>query len=735
MTADYLKDDDVGKKAKGNDFKKWFSEVTIAEKDQKPYIKRAKNVVKRYRDEDRGKNSKDEDLPARYAILWSNTETLGPALYSHAPHIQVDRRFKDSDPLGRVACQIWERATQFSIDTYDFNSVMRAVIKDYLLASRGTAWVRYEPMVSDDRITYQEVSCDHVHFTDFLHASAKQWRQVRWVGRKVYLNRRQLVDRFGKKIGSKVGLDYSPKEVEDEDSTERDADDQDEFKQARIYEIWDSETMEVIWLSKSYPDNILDKQPDPLGLHDFYPTPKPLFGTTSTETCVPIPDYCLYQDQARELDQITMKIALLTDSLRRVGFHDATYNKELKDLFEGTAQNEMIPIANWQKLQAAGGIKGVAEWMELDQVIQALTALYADRDKVKQDLYEISGIGDIIRGSNSGLEVTATEQRIKGQFATLRLKDRKNDVERYARDLCALQGEIIAEHFEPEIIAAMSGYDVSNPDVQQQFMPAVELLKNDPVRSFRLTLETDSMVAIDESQDKQDTTEFVTAMGGFLQSALQVLQGAPVLAPLMGETMMFMSRRYNAGRGLEAAIEQGMQGLAQMAQQALTQPPPPDPATIKAQSDIQLAQQKAQNEFQLNQSKAQQEAALNQQDAQVKAQMHAQEMQGRMTLAQQEAQQSMFLAKQKLENEIQLAREKAAAELQIKIQELQAKNELDTKQAILKSGIPDLHVTPKGQITTKPTIVKEGGFFNDPVTGQRRVRIIEKPLEEEEAAV
>ena len=723
-------DEEATKDAKGDDHKIWLNEIIIAERDQRDYLSRAKKVVKRYRDEDRGARTSDDDLPARYNVLWANVGTLAPAVYSKPPMVEAGRRFKDQDPLGRSACQIWERATQFAIDNYDFNAVMRAVVKDYLLAGRGTAWIRYEPVVIDKRIPYQEVRSDHVHFTDFIHAPGKIW-PPRWVGRKIYLNRRQLVERFGKDKGGKVGLDYCPEGMESEDE-KREASDQDQFKQARVYEIWDSESMSVYWISKSYPGGLLDKLEDPLRLHDFFPTPKPLFATTTTETMIPIPDYCLYQDQALELDQVTMKIALLTDSLRRVGFYDATYGTSLGSLFQQCAQNEMIPISNWQKLQAAGGIKGIAEWMEIRDIIEALTALQAQRSQIKQDLYEITGIADIIRGSNSGLELTATEQRIKGQFATLRLKERKDDVERYARDLIGMHGEIIAEHFEPPIVAQMSNTNVTAPDVQQQFNDAFALLQNDPVRSFRISLQTDSMVAVDESQEKQDTTEFIQAVGGFLQSALPAIQQAPVLAPLMGESLLFMSRRFNAGRGLESSIEQATQGLLQMAQQAMTQPAPPDPAMVKAQADMQIASQKAQQEAQLQQQKMQQDAVLNQQEAQTKMQIHQDEMRGRMELAQQEAEHSMVLEQKKMENDILLAREKAQAEMAIKIAEIDHKAKLENTKVVLASGIPDLHVTPKGAVTTKPAMIKEGEFFHDPVTGKRKVRIIEKPLEDED---
>lgn len=722
--------------SRNGDFSKWLNEVTVAERDQRPYVDRCKRVVERYRDEDRG--PPDADLPARYNILWSNTETVGPALYSHTPNVQVDRRFKDSDPIGRSACQIWERATQAAIDGYDFDSLMKAVIKDYQLASRGTAWVRYVPDVQGEVISYQETLADHVHFSDFLHSPGKQWKSVRWVGRKIYLSRKQLIDRFGKDLGKQIPLDYTAME-RDQTNYVKSGDDK-KNEQARIYEIWDSESMKVRWLSKSYNQGLLDEIDDPLGLHGFYPTPKPLYGTTTTETLIPIPDYCLYQDQARELDNLTIKIALLEDALRLVGVYDASFEK-LGLILQNTRQNDMIPIVNFPKFQAAGGFDGVMQFMPLEGIITALQALYVARSQVKSDLYEITGIADIIRGANSTPGTTATEQQIKGQFATLRIADRQRDVQRYARDLIALHGEIIAEHFEPNVIALMSATDVTQPDVQQMFSQAVALLKSDPIRGFRVSIESDSMVAIDEALDKQKGNEFLQAVGGFLEGGMKAMQMAPVIAPFISEGLLYITRRYNAGRSMEASIEQMGQGFMQMAQQAMSQPKQ-DPEVIKAQAQAQQSQAEAQTKMQMQQQEMQGKAQLSQFEMQQRMALEEKKAQQQLALDERKALQQLALDQKQADAQLQIDREKMLGQLALQSEKARHDMELEKtkvvhghsiehKKAVLAAGVDGLHVLKDGSLTTRPTMVKEGTFFNDPETGQRRVRIIEKPMDDE----
>src|SRR6185436_21175067 len=66
----------------------------------------------------------------------------------------------------------------------------------------------------------------------------------------------------------------------------------------------------------------------------------------------------------------------------------------------------------------------------------------------------------IVRGSAAaGGAKTATEQRIKGQFASMRLNDMQAEVARFARDTLRIMGEIIAEHFDPMTLYEVSGFE------------------------------------------------------------------------------------------------------------------------------------------------------------------------------------------------------------------------------------------------------------------------------------
>ncbi len=119
-------------------FAYWEMQEKIAEKEERVWIRRAREIVKRYRDE-----RPQASLGTRFNILWSNVQTLAPTLYARTPKPDVERRFHDQDPVGRLAAILLERCLAYALDAFNFDAVMRAVVEDRLLPGRGVARVLY----------------------------------------------------------------------------------------------------------------------------------------------------------------------------------------------------------------------------------------------------------------------------------------------------------------------------------------------------------------------------------------------------------------------------------------------------------------------------------------------------------------------------------------------------------------------------------------------------------------
>jgi hypothetical protein len=294
------------------------------------------------------------------------------------------------------------------------------------------------------------------------------------------------------------------------------------------------------------------------------------------------------------MDDLTARIANLTKALKMVGVYDSS-QVALQNLLNSGMENIMIPVDSWAAFAQTGGLKGATDMLPIGEVARTVISLYDARDRVRADMYEVTGLSDIIRGASDPNE-TATAQGIKAQWGSIRVRDRQQEVQRFARDVIRITAEIIGEMFEPQTIAQMSGIAEMPPDYQQLFPQAIELLRNHSARQFRIDVETDSTIAPDEQAEKAAVTELLSTVGGFLQASLPVVQAAPPLGPVIGEMLLYALRRFRAGRQMEQVVEQAMQQMMQPPPPA--PPPQPDPTEqmraqaeqIKAEAGIVQAQ-------------------------------------------------------------------------------------------------------------------------------------------------
>jgi hypothetical protein len=507
-----------------------------------------------------------------------------------------------------------ERALDFEIsNTEDFYHSLNSCVYDRFLGGRGTSWIRYEPIietddtfVSEDELDSDSVSeyldieqtpVDYVHWRDFGHNSARTWDEVSCVWRKVYMTRQMLKERFPEDkfddLWKRIPLDASP----DEPRTKMT---EGVTKRGLIYEVWDKEEKCVYWISKSM-GKILDKREDPLQLEEFFPCPEPIFSTLTNESLVPVPDFTLYQDQANELDTLSDRIKGLVDAMKVRGFYDAA-NADLGRLFTEGDNNTLIPVKNYAAFAEKGGLGGAVEFVDLTPIANALNMAYQAMGQVKQQIYDITGISDIIRGASVASE-TATAQQIKGQYATLRLKTYQDEVARFASQILKIKAQIICQHFQPETIMKIGGAELLSQTDQQLVPQAIELLKDSPMRTFRIEIATDSMLYADEAQEKQDRVEFLQATSSFIEKAIQGAQAVPELTPLLMDLLKFGVQGFRVGRTLEGEFDTfaDAEKEKQMQAAANPQPPAPDPEMIKAQAE----QQKMQMEAQLEQMRMQ----------------------------------------------------------------------------------------------------------------------------------
>ena len=547
---------------------RWMHELKIAERRDEKWRNEASKIEKRYRND-------HADLPAKsktFNILWANTETLRPALYSNTAKPDVRRRFGAGDAAARGGSMIIERAIEAMLDNSEFDVAMENAVQDMLLTGRGVARIHYRPTMEmqEVRMGLVEVNSDTEPFTRFADESgeerlpsfdndgaffmseeetvssekvevefipwdrirfgpARQWSEVQWIAFESIQTRQDMVDNFGEK-GKSAPMTVLP-EGYDEDLPE------DVVKRCRVWEIWDKRERKVIFISEGATEPMMEKD-DPLNLKDFFPIPRPLYSVETDRTMLPVPEFTLYRDQADELDDITARINHLVNMLKVRGVYDAA-NEELGNIFK-TTEGTMIPAHNWQAFAERGGFRGTIDFVPLESTAQVLVGLYQERTRLIQSIYELTGISDIQRGSSDPRE-TRGAQMLKAQFSSLRLQPRQKKVQRFVRDLFRLMSEVIGEVFSPETMTKITGIQVT-PEM-------LDVLRDDD--SYQIDVETDSTVIADDAADKQAVSEYLNAVGQFMQLALA--GGIP--QEVAQKILLWASRRFKVSREVEALLE------------------------------------------------------------------------------------------------------------------------------------------------------------------------------------
>lgn len=585
----------------------WTTELEDALKREKSWRKAGEDLVNLY-------ECGNEAEKHPYNILFSNTETLSPALYNVTPRPVVKPRFVQKDnALTRLAAQMGQRILQHGLDNGDpdsaeFDELMRMGVTDSLVPGRGLMRVRYdavfkevapEPVEGEEEAEPQEEveseSCtfESVSWDDFLHGFAKTWQQVPWVGFRHYMTKEDLERNFGltgtalddvapaSDVGESGGTSapVSLNAIFDSKRANRVEDGQDTY--TVVWEIWDKLTRKVLFISttQSKPLKELD---DPCKLQGFFPVPRPLTLYRKISGLTPQSLYQAYKQQAEELNDITFRITKITRAMRIRGFYNSTI-EEMKDLMSQD-DNVMLPLTNAAQLTTQGLKLDDAIWLfPIEKLVGVLQQLYAQRQQVKAVIFELTGIADIMRGSSQASE-TLGAQEIKNQWGTLRLKRMQKEVARFGRDALRLYLELVVTHVSPEVIRAMTGLPFPTQaeqqqmqmEYQQQAMQAqmaggmapppppelaaptleiiVDTLRSDMLRNFSIEIETNSTVDAEATEDKQDMAELMNALAQFLNGVMPMVEAKAIPFDAAKVIMLNLLRRFRMGGEVEEAL-------------------------------------------------------------------------------------------------------------------------------------------------------------------------------------
>lgn len=561
----------------------WMAEIARSTRVEKSWRLRGREIVRLFR------NAKQDNatVTQSFNILFSNTQTIKPAVYSATPKPDVRRRWKDDNPTGKEVAELMERALSFSVDAYDFDSAIEMAVDDQLLPGRGTVRVRYIPTIEEtteeteepgldengddvinaveetfDKIADQEVVCEYVYWEDFRMGPARNWGDdIPWVAFRHKFTKSQFEDEFGTTHTSSVSFSASVEDIEEEGkSSRRNKSGSDRL--GIVWEVWDRNSRKVLWITKGV-NEFLDVDEDPLNLRDFFPVPAPLYAVETTNTMTPVPLYEIYRELAEELNLVQTRILKLTNGLKLRGVYPNNM-EEIAGLLN-MADNQMIGIKDFSSFEGKK-LQDFILFAPLDDIIKAIVALTNQRESIKQVIFEVTGISDILRGQTKPNE-TLGAQRIKANFGTARLENLQKNVRVLARDLFRMKAEIIADKFTPEILQLMTGIEVT-PEMEQ-------MLRSDVLRNFNIDIETDSTVAIDKEGEANKALALLSGIAEFTNGIGPAVASGIITVDIAKDLLLFGIRSAGGGRQVEDAINRigeeqeqqpgvpGQQGLPQ----------------------------------------------------------------------------------------------------------------------------------------------------------------------------
>lgn len=549
----------------------WIDAWDTATEQEKDWMKSADEAVKIYRSSD--KNA--------YNILHANVQTKVPVLFNSSPVADVRQRGPyQRDEIARKAAQYIEFGLQYQLDDYDFDIIATTAVRHMEIAGRGVARVRWKPQIIKDEngevVGWEEVQAELVPWRSFRRGPADVWSQVPWVGYELYLTKDEVTKLIkdepnAEQIANDLQYDVvdasAPDTAKDDRKSHRELS---VFKRVTVYEIWDKDTRKIYFIAPGYSKAPLKVADDPYGLLDFFDCAAPLQALFDPDTMTPICPYDIYKAQADELEIISQRIKALVKMIKFAGIRAS----ELEDLgsLEDIDDGEFIPSSGAMAL--AGGRAGISDgiWtIPVQELITVVRELVAQREAIKQVIYEITGIADVLRGATDPNE-TLGAQQIKAQWGSLRINDEQRMVARWCRDILRIKAEIMSNKFSRSTFEKI---------LNEQLAPEVEeMMRDDVRRRFMIDIESDSTIRSDVARAQENMASFMQSTAQFIQTFMPLMQpgpnGQPIFPPALAEAAVVVfgafAKNYKLGKVVDDVLAKLEGAAAQMQQQGQKSP-------------------------------------------------------------------------------------------------------------------------------------------------------------------
>ncbi|QDP49786.1 MAG: putative portal protein [Prokaryotic dsDNA virus sp.] len=612
----------------------WIKKINEARQAEKAYRDKGKMLWDKYSSATAGE-SKDV-----VNIFNPTTDIVLSALFNTTPKPDIRRRFskkseadEKKDALYRAMATVADYAVQYNFDRQAIREEFKSIFLDGFITGRGVGQLVYDYDTKQEQMADgygqpvmlvkpvdQVFKVEHVEYQDFVQEKCRKQKNVTWQARVHLFTKKEIAEEFNISEEECEEMDFTYTLYSDNESDSVSA------KYAQVWEIWDKSEMQRLYVCKSYKDGKpLRVEEDPLKLEGFFPFE--IFKTVDNgKDAIPTAEYCIYEDLNKQLQRLNKRSIHLTNrSIKHVTVANGS-DEALQSKIKNASDGDVVGVNQAPNLAAAQQVGAVP----IAEAIAVKDKLDLDSQRIIDKIWEITGVSDIMRGSTQVGE-TATAQRQKGVFGTLRIQNRQKAVQGFIKNSFRKMSEAVCQFATIEELKSITCMELLTEQEKQELVMGVQMgsvqmtpqvedaleqptweqvkggLTDDRMRGYTIDIETTATVFDNVEEERKQIAELTSNVVGMLNTTAQLVAQSPSVMDLMEQLTLANLSTFKIGRSYTDSVKE----IFVRVKDELSQPQQPNPV-------IEMQKQKEQADFAIKQQKQQLDAQKIALDAEYK---------------------------------------------------------------------------------------------------------------------
>lgn len=433
-------------------------------------------------------------------------------------------------------------------------------------------FIEHEEVVD---VENERICLEPVLYRDiYIDPGIRRFRRCRRMAFAEHYSKEEFVEIFGRDAYDQIG---KPEDnAQDEAAPKR--------QDIKVFEYWDWYEKECKWWAENGQDFIKPKgyfEPDPdeyedggkpnglYGLEKFFPVPDPLMMNQPTDDFWPIPEYYQLKEVFEDIHNLFSRMIAVTKAFRARLLFDNNV-EGLQQALNEAAEGDAFGVSNLTASlsQAGGTLDGVVQYIPVEKLVASLQSLYEALEQRLNMIYRLTGTSDLLQGlAADQTQRTFGERQMLEKYSLNQLAEPQRKMQEFVRDCYQLMCEMALKNFKDASLDLYMMPQTLTPEHKQRYRAAVGMLKSNTKR-FRIELETDSTIALNEEYDKQMRIELVNTLTSAIEKTASVAQSAPELLIPELHCLKYLIQGLRQGKLFQAEINEAIDGVIKDAENA-----------------------------------------------------------------------------------------------------------------------------------------------------------------------